>query len=56
MAFVGGVGAVNIDLLYTGADHIPVPGITLPEGFIMSSVNYMVKGVCPHCACKTHHA
>ena len=26
MAFVGGVGAVNIDLLYTGADHIPVPG------------------------------
>ena len=26
MAFVGGVGAVNIDLLYTGADHIPAPG------------------------------
>ena len=26
MSFVGGVGAVNIDLLYTGADHIPVPG------------------------------
>ncbi len=26
MAFVGGVGTVNIDLLYTGADHIPAPG------------------------------
>ena len=37
-------------------DHIPVPGIELPEGFIMSSVNYMVKGICPHCAFKTHRA
>lgn len=37
-------------------DHIPVPGIELPEGFIMSSVNYMVKGICPHCAYKTHRA
>ena len=37
-------------------DHIPVPGIDLPEGFIMSSVNYMVKGICPHCAYKTHCA
>ena len=37
-------------------DHIPVPGIELPDGFIMSSVNYMVKGICPHCALKTHRA
>lgn len=37
-------------------DHIPVPGIDLPAGFIMSSVNYMVKGICPHCAYKTHRA
>ena len=37
-------------------DHIPVPGIELPEGFIMESVNYMVKGICPHCAYKTHRA
>jgi Fur family ferric uptake transcriptional regulator len=37
-------------------DHIPVPGIDLPEGFIMSSVNYMVKGICPHCTYKTHRA
>jgi Fur family ferric uptake transcriptional regulator len=35
-------------------EHIPVPGIELPEGFIMASVNYMVKGTCPHCAYKTH--
>ena len=37
-------------------DHIPVPGIDLPAGFIMSSVNYMAKGICPHCAYKTHCA
>ena len=37
-------------------DHIPVPDIELPEGFIMESVNYMVKGICPHCAYKTHRA
>ena len=37
-------------------DHIPVPGIDLPAGFIMSSVNYMVKGICPHCSYKKHLA
>ena len=37
-------------------DHIPVPGIELPEGFVMASVNYMVKGTCPHCAYKAHRA
>ena len=37
-------------------DHIPVPSIELPEGFVMESINYMVKGICPHCAYKTHHA
>ena len=35
-------------------EHIPVPGIELPEGFVMASVNYMVKGTCPHCAYKAH--
>ena len=29
---------------------IGIPSIDLPEGFTMSSVNYMVKGVCPQCA------
>jgi Fur family ferric uptake transcriptional regulator len=37
-------------------EHIPVPGIELPEGFVMASVNYMVKGTCPHCAYKAHRA
>lgn len=37
-------------------EHIPVPGIELPEGFVMASVNYMVKGTCPHCAYKKHFA
>ena len=37
-------------------DHIPVPDIELPEGFVMESVNYMVKGICPHCAYKAHRA
>lgn len=33
-----------------------IPVIDLPEGFVMRSVNYMVKGLCPVCAkkCGTH--
>jgi Fur family ferric uptake transcriptional regulator len=27
----------------------PIPAIALPEGYSMSSINYMVKGVCPDC-------
>ena len=27
-----------------------VPPITLPEGYRTESVNYMLKGVCPHCS------
>lgn len=30
--------------------RIHVPLITLPEGFVMHSINYVVKGVCPECA------
>ena len=29
-----------------------IPEISLPEGFSVSSINYMVKGMCPHCARK----
>ena len=29
---------------------IHIPGIELPEGFKMTSINYMVKGTCPHCS------
>ena len=30
--------------------HTQVPHIDLPEGFVMTSVNYLVKGLCPDCA------
>ena len=30
-------------------DHTPVPVVPLPEGFQMTSANYIVKGVCPSC-------
>ena len=29
---------------------IPIPEITLPDGYLMDTVNYMVKGLCPNCA------
>lgn len=29
---------------------IHVPTVELPEGFTMTSVNYMVKGICPECS------
>ena len=30
-------------------DDIKIPPVGLPGGFVMNSVNYMVKGICPHC-------
>jgi len=30
-------------------DNVTIPSIELPEGFQMSSVNYMVKGICADC-------
>jgi len=30
-------------------DNAPIPEIALPDGFKMSSVNYLVKGLCPEC-------
>lgn len=30
-------------------DQTPVPQVVLPDGFSMTSVNYMVKGICPAC-------
>ena len=29
--------------------EIPVPEVSLPDGYKMDSVNYMVKGICPSC-------
>lgn len=28
----------------------PVPSVEVPEGYQVTSVNYMIKGVCPKCA------
>lgn len=28
---------------------IPIPEIRMPSGFRSQSVNYMIKGICPHC-------
>lgn len=30
-------------------EDIAVPEVDLPEGFEMTSVNFMVKGICPEC-------
>lgn len=29
---------------------IHIPAVSLPEGYSMDSVNYMVKGICPDCS------
>ncbi len=29
---------------------MPVPQVELPEGYVTTTVNYMVKGICPQCA------
>lgn len=30
----------------------PIPYVDLPEGYVMDTINYMVKGLCPTCARK----
>lgn len=30
-------------------DHVPIPMIEMPDGYIVHSVNYLVKGICPTC-------
>ena len=32
--------------------NIPTPVVNLPEGFTLTSINYVLKGVCPDCAAK----
>ncbi len=27
----------------------PIPAVTLPDGYQLNSINYMVKGICPQC-------
>lgn len=35
-------------------DNQPTPIVPLPEGFRATSVNYMLKGLCPDCRNHTH--
>lgn len=30
-------------------DSVTIPLVPLPPGFSLKSINYMVKGICPHC-------
>ncbi len=32
--------------------NIPTPIVKLPDGFTLSSINYVLKGLCPECAAK----
>lgn len=34
---------------------LPIPQVDLPEGFHLHTANYVLKGLCPECARKTHH-
>ncbi len=33
--------------------RIHVPVVPLPEGFVLGSINYVIKGLCPECAEKS---
>ena len=33
-------------------DNIHIPIVQLPQGFVMDSINYTVKGICPSCNSK----
>ena len=30
-------------------DDMKIPPVTIPGGFVVNTVNYMMKGLCPHC-------
>lgn len=32
--------------------ELPIPEVELPEGFRMHGANFVIKGLCPHCASK----
>lgn len=35
--------------------RIHVPVVSLPDGFVLNSINYVIKGLCPECAEKLGH-
>lgn len=32
-------------------EDIAIPHVSLPEGYTMTTANYVVKGICPECLC-----
>lgn len=36
-------------------EHTPIPPVALPSGYLIRSINYMVKGICPRCASAPPH-
>jgi len=30
-------------------EDTPIPPVTVPEGYSLESVSYLIKGICPHC-------
>ena len=37
----------------TCLEHVAVPPVTMPDGYVAHTANYVVKGVCPFCL---HHS
>ena len=53
-AFEDGSGSMKYEICRSDTetycmDHIKIPVVQLPEGFIMDTINYTVKGICPAC-------
>lgn len=36
--------------------HTPIPMVPLPQGFTLSSINYVLKGLCPECTAREKKA
>ena len=30
-------------------EHLPIPEVEVPEGYLWESANYLIKGICPAC-------
>lgn len=33
-------------------EAVPIPAVPLPDGYVMTTANYVVKGICPDCVGK----
>lgn len=33
-------------------NDVPIPSVSLPNGYRMTTINYLVKGICPKCSVK----